>query len=323
MIDHVGPLATTIDDIALLLSVTAGYDGIDPRMSPESPLRDNVVPYHDELAKFARNFSLEQQRGPHKPTIRVGLIDESFDLAGMSQEVAFVVRSSAIKCFSTAQAQVSTVSIPLHRDGAAIWTAAVRNQMASSAFSGRAGEMLTHDLPHLSLRWPLGQEMYDHLSRHNPAVILTTLGESLLTDCDVLPLSAQRRAHVQALKLRAAYDKALELFDILITPTGLSLAPPLPELNNGHEGLGSENGSSSSIENLLRLSAGSTNNTSPFNITGHPALSVPCGWATTPDGLHKLPVGMQIIGKRFGDLEVLKAAKVFELGGGQLGPRPE
>ncbi|KPI35363.1 Amidase [Cyphellophora attinorum] len=303
MIDHVGPLATTIEDIALLLSVTAGYDGIDPRMSPESPLRDNVVSYHDELVKFTRNFSLEQHRGLHRPILRVGLISESFTVFGMSQEVASVVHCSATKYFSAVGAQVSTISIPLHLDGPAIWTAAVRNQMASSAFGGRAGEMLTHDLPHLAPRWPLGQEVYDHLSTHNPAVILTALGESLLTDCDMLPLSAQRTAHRQALQLRAVYDKALEEVDVLITPTGLTAAPPLPKLDNGHE-------ASSSIENLLRLSAGSTNNTSPFNITGHPALNVPCGWATTPDGLHKLPVGMQIIGKRFGDFEVLKAAKI-------------
>lgn len=47
--------------------------------------------------------------------------------------------------------------------------------------------------------------------------------------------------------------------------------------------------------------------TYPFNLTGQPAASVPCGW--TDDGL---PVGLQIVGKPFDDATVLKAAAAFE-----------
>lgn len=47
--------------------------------------------------------------------------------------------------------------------------------------------------------------------------------------------------------------------------------------------------------------------TYPFNLTGQPAASVPCGW--TDDGL---PVGLQIVGRRFDDAMVLKAAAAFE-----------
>ncbi|MDD4859596.1 MAG: amidase [Dehalococcoidales bacterium] len=47
--------------------------------------------------------------------------------------------------------------------------------------------------------------------------------------------------------------------------------------------------------------------TYPFNVTGQPAATVPCGF--TDDGL---PVGLQIIGRRFDDVAVLKAAAVFE-----------
>jgi aspartyl-tRNA(Asn)/glutamyl-tRNA(Gln) amidotransferase subunit A len=47
--------------------------------------------------------------------------------------------------------------------------------------------------------------------------------------------------------------------------------------------------------------------TYPFNITGQPAASVPCGW--TEDGL---PIGLQIVGRRFEDGTVLKAAVAFE-----------
>jgi aspartyl-tRNA(Asn)/glutamyl-tRNA(Gln) amidotransferase subunit A len=45
----------------------------------------------------------------------------------------------------------------------------------------------------------------------------------------------------------------------------------------------------------------------PFNMSWNPAASVPCGF--TADGL---PVGLQIVGRRFDDLGVLQAAAAFE-----------
>jgi aspartyl-tRNA(Asn)/glutamyl-tRNA(Gln) amidotransferase subunit A len=47
--------------------------------------------------------------------------------------------------------------------------------------------------------------------------------------------------------------------------------------------------------------------TYPFNLTGQPAASVPCGF--THDGL---PIGLQIVGRRFDDAAVLRAAAAFE-----------
>jgi aspartyl-tRNA(Asn)/glutamyl-tRNA(Gln) amidotransferase subunit A len=47
--------------------------------------------------------------------------------------------------------------------------------------------------------------------------------------------------------------------------------------------------------------------TYPFNMTGIPAASIPCGWSK--DGL---PIGMQIIGKKFDELTVLQASKAFQ-----------
>ncbi|MFE2429407.1 amidase [Streptomyces sp. NPDC059373] len=47
--------------------------------------------------------------------------------------------------------------------------------------------------------------------------------------------------------------------------------------------------------------------TVPFNMSGQPAVSVNCGW--TPDGL---PIGLQIAGRRFDDLGVLRMARAYE-----------
>ena len=46
--------------------------------------------------------------------------------------------------------------------------------------------------------------------------------------------------------------------------------------------------------------------TYPVNFTGHPAASIPAGMA---DGL---PVGMQIIGRRYADSDVFAASAAFE-----------
>ena len=45
----------------------------------------------------------------------------------------------------------------------------------------------------------------------------------------------------------------------------------------------------------------------PFNITGHPALSLCCGYDS--DGL---PVGLQIVGRFRDEAAVLRAAALYE-----------
>ena len=47
--------------------------------------------------------------------------------------------------------------------------------------------------------------------------------------------------------------------------------------------------------------------TYPFNVTGHPAISVPAGWTAAG-----LPVGLQIVGRRFEEATVLRAAAALE-----------
>ena len=48
--------------------------------------------------------------------------------------------------------------------------------------------------------------------------------------------------------------------------------------------------------------------TFPFNLTGHPAATIPCGWTSDTN----LPIGMQIVGKRFEELLILQVSKAFE-----------
>jgi aspartyl-tRNA(Asn)/glutamyl-tRNA(Gln) amidotransferase subunit A len=58
--------------------------------------------------------------------------------------------------------------------------------------------------------------------------------------------------------------------------------------------------------------------TSPFNLTGLPALSIPCGFTKTG-----LPVGLQIISKHWSEAMILQAGYTFEQAAGWWNHHPE
>lgn len=318
MIDFTGPMANSVEDIARMLTALAGYDGLDPRMSPESPLRENVRQYHTELKAFVGS----EPRAGLGEGLRIGIISESLTSPGTSPEVARVVDEAAINHFSLAGAIVEHVSLPIHLLAPAIWTAATRTHMASLTIGSRVPDLLSHALPHYCPKWPIDQEMFDVLTNVNPAIINIVFGETFLNE--KYTAASQAKAHRHVFQLREAYDIALQKYDVLITPTTPTVAPPHPDLRPEGEG-------GSGVMDKMMIAVGSTNNTCPFNASGHPAMSVPCGWARAAGAQGVggsvgqegwLPVGMQIIGKRWDEMSVLKAAKVFELGGGGLGKWP-
>jgi aspartyl-tRNA(Asn)/glutamyl-tRNA(Gln) amidotransferase subunit A len=86
-----------------------------------------------------------------------------------------------------------------------------------------------------------------------------------------------------------------ETYDLLVTPT--IACPPFPVgLDNPTDIAGKP------VEAYAWIPF-----TFPFNLTGQPAASVPCGF--TKDGL---PIGLQIVGRRFDDATVLRASAAFE-----------
>lgn len=297
MIDHLGPIAANLEDIAALLKVMAGYDGLDSRMTPESPLVGQVKDYPAMLKDFRQSIST----APPKP-LRVGLLTEAFDLPGVSPEVRKMIRDSATSHFSAAGASVIEVSIPMHLEGPSIWTTSTRSSMYEWLCEGRPSGYLSYLAPHIEPQWPPTQKTYELLTRSNPAVVNIILSGKLAHE--KLGPAAEGKAHRRVFELRAAYDKALEEVDVLVTPCAPRVAMPHPDLSEG-----------STILEKLKVAVGLTNNTCPFNVTGHPAMNVPCGELPVPgvDSV-KLPVGMQVIAKRWNDEGVIMAAALFEEG---------
>jgi amidase len=93
-------------------------------------------------------------------------------------------------------------------------------------------------------------------------------------------------------RLRARYDAAFADVDVLAMPTAPTTARAIT--------------SAGSVFERLTAHLFVTVNTAPFDLTGHPSLSVPCGEV---DGL---PVGLMLTGRRFEDARLLGAGAVLE-----------
>ncbi len=104
-------------------------------------------------------------------------------------------------------------------------------------------------------------------------------------------LKAQRARRV----IRAEVDAALRRVDALLLPTTPIPAPRLDAQEVTVDGVTED-----ARWWLIRC-------TRPINVTGHPALSVPCG--LTAGGL---PVGLQIVGRHFDEATVLRIGHAFE-----------
>ncbi|MFX1452960.1 MAG: amidase [Promethearchaeota archaeon] len=110
-------------------------------------------------------------------------------------------------------------------------------------------------------------------------------------------------AEIQREFIYLSICKYFNKFDVLITPT---LACPAFGLGKSFaETIDSK--TDIVIEGKKVGPLGWLPFTYPFNLSGHPAASIPCGWSN--DGL---PIGMQIIGKRFDELTILQVSKAFE-----------
>ena len=95
--------------------------------------------------------------------------------------------------------------------------------------------------------------------------------------------------------VRADVDAALARRDVLLAPSTPIVAPGIEERQAT---LG--DGAADVRSALIRF-------TRPFNLSGHPACAVPCGFT---DG--GLPIGLQLVGRPFDEATVLRAADAFQ-----------
>ncbi|HET6550290.1 MAG TPA: amidase [Solirubrobacter sp.] len=271
-LDHIGPMARTVADCALMLDAIAGEDGLDPR----------------QIGVSVQDYSGGLQVGASG--LRVGLLTEGFGIPDASEaEVDAAVRGVA-DALAGAGASVEEVSIPMHRDGLAIWNAI--------AIEGATDLMVRGDAFGTNHKGHYTTDLVDFYGRarrargvdYSVTVKLTALLGAYLSD----DYNHHYYAKAQNLgrRLRGQYAAALERCDVLLLPTTAMRAMKIPV--------------DGSIVDVLGAALGNLHNTSPFDVTGNPALSVPVS------GVDGLPVGAMFVGRHFDDATVLRAGHAYQ-----------
>jgi amidase len=273
-IDHTGPMTATVEDNALLLEVLAGPDGLDPRQYSTAP-----VPAYRDLMRGGISG------------MRIALIEEGFAHPQSQEKSDALVREAADRLRGLG-ATVETVSLPMHRLGAAIWLpvaaeGATVQMMHGNGFGFNWQGLYVNSLLDAHSNW---RGRADELSDSLKNTML--LGHYMVT---------RHRGHYYAKaqnlvrRLRAAYDSVLSQYDLLAMPTLPMTATPLPPAD-------------APVSEVIQRAFEILPNTAPFDCTHHPAMSVPCGLA---DGL---PVGLMLVGRMYDEATIYRAAAAFESG---------
>ena len=270
-IDHTGPMTANVRDNALMLEVLAGPDGLDPRQ-----YAPKVADYTAALGKGVAGM-------------KIAIVREGFGLANSEEDVDAKVRAAA-EMFKTLGATVNEISLPEHSIGAAIWTPIASEGAQMQMMLGNGMGFNWKGLYNVSLldahaAW---RERADSLS--DTLKITMMVGQYFISH-----YRGRFYAKAQNLNrmLKAAYDKALGEYDLLLMPTVPVKATPLPPADAPL---------ALTVQRAFEMLA----NTAPFDITGHPAMAIPCGMS---DGL---PVSMMLIAKSFDESSIYAAADAFE-----------
>ncbi len=236
-LDHVGTIAKTAEDAALLYAQIAGYDPRDP---------NSVNTGKISLEKSdPRNW-------------RIGFAIGEFIEAADPEILEAVARAAGL--FEQLEAEVITKEIPRLAEAAQ----ANGTMVIADAAAFHRERLAAHP------DW-FGADVRERLERGR-AVTSTEYALARRTQSE----------------LKHYFNLFFDEVDLLLLPTTASLAAPIAGLD-----------SAAYAPRLTRFTA-------PFNLTGLPALSLPCG----KNG--SLPIGLQIVGPAWAEAKILQAAIAFE-----------
>ncbi len=275
-LDHTGPMARSAADCALLLEAIAGPDGLDPRQNANLQPRPYVRALTGDVSD-----------------LRIGVMAEGFGIDGVSEpDVDEITRNSA-EAFRQLGAGVADVSVPWHKDGVHVWNGIGIEGLTllMIADNGMGTNWKGHYSTGLLDAFARGRRTRaNDFSETVKMVVL--LGQYLH---DSYHGRYYAKAQNLGRSLKAAYDRALRDVDLLLMPTLPLKATPIPSSDASREEY---------VARALEMIA----NTAPFDVTGHPAMTVPCGMS------EGLPVGMMLVGRTGEDATVLRAADAFQRG---------
>ncbi len=246
-LDHVGPLARTADDVALVLEHMAGHDPAD-----ESSSRAAVPDYSADLGKPLRG-------------LRLGVPGQWF--FGALEPAVAAALDAAIAKLVELGCERKSVDLPHMEEALGAHRAIIFPEAASY-----------HE--------PFLRERAD---KYGDDIRPLLEGGLLLPAADYLKGQRVRRV------IRAAWAKAFEPVDFLVAP-----ASPITATRFDQQTAKLPGGERPLVRAYLDV-------TLPFNLSGHPAMSVPCGFS--PEGM---PIGMQLVGKPFAEGLLLRVAHQYQ-----------
>jgi len=247
-LDHVGPMARGVADVAALLTTMSGHDPTDSASASERA--------SDFGARLSEGIAGMRFSLPRPHFLRLAREDV---VAAVEEAAAVLERLGARR-----------VEVELPAEMAEVGPAAV------AIFLAEGGSVHARTLESRP-------EAYQ-----KETLAFLSLAEEV-----------SGRAYVQAQRLRARLTsgmlRVLQSTDLLLTPTLPITAPRLDEK------------SVAGPDGPVDVRAALTLFTRPFNLTGLPALSLPCGFDDAG-----MPIGLQIVGRPFGEATVLRAGYAFE-----------
>lgn len=246
-LDHVGPIAKTVEDAAIVLSAIAGPDPNDPSSSSR-PFPD----YQKEMMGDIRG-------------LRVG-VPLHFFLDHLDPEIAHAV-NAAIRKLEVLGMKVVEIDIP-----------GLENCAAMEAHINLAEASSYHE-----------QYLKKQADAYGPGVRTDLEAGRFLLATDYVK-SQRARAWLQR-----NFNEAFERADVVVSPTVPAFPPVV-----GRVWVQSGDQREHIIDAYLRFNI-------PYDLTGLPAISVPCGFSSTG-----LPVGLQIAGRAFEEATILKVAHAYE-----------
>ena len=270
--DCLCPMARTVAEVALALEVIAGDDPRDPQWV-RGPIR---------VAKYSRSLK------GGVSGLKVGVIREAFQWDTADPQVSETVKE-AVRGLEKKGASSQEVSLPLFRNARAIWTALTTHSITAMLESdgegyGRGG--------YCNIGW---QEAFGRARRSRsddfpPLLKMVAIEGKYMMERYFSTYFS--KAQNLRLALREEVDRLLKEYDVLALPT-----TPMPPYKLVEK---------ASLREIGSRVAAAGRNTLPFNLTGHPALTIPCG---TPGGL---PTGLQLVAGHWRESLLLRVAHTWE-----------
>lgn len=276
-IDHIGPMATTVESVALLLGVIAGRD--DTAIDPRQPTTVEVPDYLSLL-------------GGDIAGVKIAVVREGFETAVAMDSVNASVRG-AISQLEGMGAEVHEVSVPLHRHVLPLWNAIAIEGGIDSFYHGHtAYQHKGYYNPRLISA--MMRAVKTHAGDFSPTAKLgALLGHYMRENYDGVFYA---RAQNMSRALTAAYDAVFDEADLVVMPTTPQTAHPMPAMPEIDR-----------VEHIAQA-LNMVHNTAAFDLTGHPSISVPV------NGVPGLPVGLMLTGRQFDDATVLRVAHAYQAG---------